>query len=97
MRDGWRSKARVPALTLVLAVAAAVALAGCAGRATATTSPSPGSSASAGGVKVDKIAVVTPEKANDFGWNQQGVAGAEAAAVSAGAECIVQDLSLIHI
>ena len=91
MRDGLRFRARGPALTLVLAMAVAVALAGCAGRTTATTSPSPGTSASAGGVKVDRIAVVTPEKANDFGWNQQGVAGAEAAAASVGAECIVQD------
>ena len=91
MRDGWRSKARVPALTLVLAVAAAVALAGCTARSPEAGGPSPGSSTGAGGVKVSKVAVITPEKANDFGWNQQGVAGAEAAAVSAGAECIVQD------
>jgi len=28
--------------------------------------------------KVKKIAIVTPEKRDDFGWNQQGVEGAEA-------------------
>ncbi len=91
MRDGWRFKARGPALTLVLAVATAIVLGGCTARSPEAGSPSPGSSAGAGGVKVSKIAVITPEKANDFGWNQQGVEGAAAAAASVGAACIVQD------
>jgi simple sugar transport system substrate-binding protein len=40
---------------------------------------------------VRRIAIVAPEKANDFGWNQQGVEGAEAAAAERAVECIVQD------
>jgi basic membrane protein A len=35
--------------------------------------------------KVTKVAIATPAKVTDFGWNQQGVAGANAAAKSAGA------------
>ena len=30
----------------------------------------------AGSAKVSKIAIATPAKANDYGWNQQGVAAA---------------------
>lgn len=41
--------------------------------------------------KVTKIGIATPEKAVDYGWNQQGVAGARAAAAYAGATLIVQD------
>jgi len=40
---------------------------------------------------ITKMAVVAPEKANDFGWNQQGVDGAQAAADSIGAELLVAD------
>lgn len=36
-----------------------------------------------------KIAIVTPEKANDFGWNQQGVESAQAIAQELGAEAVV--------
>ncbi|MFQ5427164.1 MAG: BMP family ABC transporter substrate-binding protein, partial [Gaiellales bacterium] len=42
-------------------------------------------------VTVAKVAVVAPEKANDFGWNQQGVEGATAAATAMGAEIEVAD------
>lgn len=72
---------------MVLAVMAAL-VAGCGGRADdegdETASP-------ATGVELTKIAVITPEKANDYGWNQQGVEGAQAAAAAIGAELIVQD------
>ena len=37
------------------------------------------------------MAVVAPEKANDYGWNQQGVEGAQAAGDSAGLEVLVAD------
>ncbi|VAW05909.1 hypothetical protein MNBD_ACTINO01-1313 [hydrothermal vent metagenome] len=40
----------------------------------------------AGGRTVTKVAVATPEEPVDFGWNQQGVEGAEAAAAAAGVD-----------
>ena len=41
--------------------------------------------------EVTKIGIVAPEKANDYGWNQQGVESAQAAADAAGAEVEVAD------
>lgn len=38
---------------------------------------------------VKSIAILTPEEGTDFGWNQQGVAGAKAAAEAAGIEVTV--------
>jgi simple sugar transport system substrate-binding protein len=38
-----------------------------------------------------KIAIITPEKANDFGWNQQGVESVRAIAQELGAEVEVSD------
>jgi basic membrane protein A len=92
MRDGRLLRVIAVALILALAVVAVGVVAGCGSRSdtTTTTSPSPGSS-SGSGIKVTKVAVITPEKGNDMGWNQQGVEGAQAAAASVGAECIVQD------
>lgn len=40
---------------------------------------------------VTNMAIVAPEKANDYGWNQQGVESAEAAAESIGAEIEIAD------
>ena len=40
---------------------------------------------------VGQIAIATPAKANDYGWNQQGVAAARAAAKSYGASVVVND------
>lgn len=59
---------------------------GCAaGDGTATTTvPSPGQI-------VEKMAVVTPEEATDFGWNQQGVESATKVATEIGAEIEVAD------
>ncbi len=42
-------------------------------------------------VTITKMGIVAPEKANDYGWNQQGVEGAQAAADSIGAELLVAD------
>lgn len=41
--------------------------------------------------KVKTVAIATPEKANDFGWNQQGVEGARAATKATGTKLIVAD------
>ncbi len=67
---------RVRWVALVLGALAAVGLA-----ATAFASQA----------KVTKIGIATPEKANDYGWNQQGVRGARAAASSASAKLTVAD------
>ena len=39
--------------------------------------------------EVKSIAILTPEEGTDYGWNQQGVDGAKAAAKAAGIEAIV--------
>jgi len=39
--------------------------------------------------KVTQIAIATPEKANDYGWNQQGVRAARSVAQSAGAKAVI--------
>lgn len=41
--------------------------------------------------EIDLIAIVAPEEANDYGWNQQGVEGARAVAESIGADIEVAD------
>jgi basic membrane protein A len=86
----------VATLIMAFVLASVAIVAACGGRSdtTTTTSPSPGASESAtatAGVKVTKVAVITPEKGNDYGWNQMGVESAQKAAASVGAECIVQD------
>jgi simple sugar transport system substrate-binding protein len=74
-------------LALALAAALVIASAGaCGAREEAAPTSGPG-----GGTDVTTVAIITPEKANDFGWNQQGVEGVQAAAAAAGAEVLVQD------
>lgn len=62
---------------------------------TSTTSTAPTGSTEGGGESVAgaiaKIAVIAPEKGNDFGWNQQGVESARAIAAELGAEIEVSD------
>lgn len=68
------SPARVTSLVLALGVSAALlATSGCAGRSSDT-------GGSAAGTKVESIAIVTPEKETDHGWNQQGLRAAQAVA-----------------
>ena len=43
----------------------------------------------ASAAEVDSIAILTPEEGTDFGWNQQGVDAAKAAAAAAGIKVIV--------
>jgi simple sugar transport system substrate-binding protein len=50
-----------------------------------TAGASTGSSTTSASSKVKTIAIATPAKTNDYGWNAQGVAGAKAAASSVGA------------
>lgn len=52
-----------------------------------TAAKSEGESSGGGsGSSVGKIAIATPAKANDYGWNEQGVAAAEKVAKGIGAE-----------
>jgi basic membrane protein A and related proteins len=69
-------KKRLSAARVVAAIAALGALAG--GAAYAGTSLH--------AAKVSKIAIATPAKTSDYGWNQVGVKDAKAAAASAGAK-----------
>jgi basic membrane protein A len=84
----------VATLIMAFVLASVAIVAACGGRSdtTTTTSPSPGTSeTAAAGIEVTKVAVIVPEKANDYGWNQMGVESVQKAAAATGAECIVQD------
>jgi basic membrane protein A len=48
---------------------------------------------SSGEAAISSFAIVTPEKGNDYGWNQQGVEGAEKTADELGADVEVADNS----
>jgi len=84
------------ALLLIIAAMAFV-VAGCGGdNGTSTTAGDTGTgaqTASGGdsGKKVTKFAIASPEKGNDFGWNQQGVAAAKQVAQDLGIEVEVAD------
>jgi basic membrane protein A and related proteins len=81
----------------IFAVIAALAIgvAGCGGddsdEGGSTSGGNSSSSSSDSGAKVKKIAIVTPEKRDDFGWNQQGVEGAQAAAKELGVQLEIAD------
>ena len=81
VRRGRPVRGRV--LTLV-AVAGLIALTACAGRGAET--PAEPSAGGADAAVVERIAIVTPEKESDHGWNQQGLLSADAAAEQLGLE-----------
>ncbi|MEZ5080309.1 MAG: BMP family ABC transporter substrate-binding protein [Thermoleophilia bacterium] len=70
---------------MAIVVAAVIALTGCGSDDSSSTT------AASSAASIEKIAIAAPEKGNDYGWNQQGVEGATAAAESAGAEIDVAD------
>jgi basic membrane protein A and related proteins len=80
---------------MLAALLLAVFAAGCGGdEGDEGTPAATGAGTDTGGgaqVEIDKIAIVAPEKANDYGWNQQGVEGARKAAESIGADIEVAD------
>ncbi len=83
-------------ITLIVGACSTGASPSAAPSAAPSTAPSaaasvPPSASPAAANKVEKMAVIAPEKGNDFGWNQQGVDGAKAAAASVGAEIEVAD------
>lgn len=79
-------KAVLIALCMVLLTAATL-FAACGGESGSQTTVT----SAAGPAAIGKIAIITPEKGNDFGWNQQGVESAEAIAAELGAEIEVSD------
>ena len=91
---GWT--AGLAAMSLILGACSGGATTSPSAAASTAASASPSVAASespAASVanKITKMAVIAPEKGNDFGWNQQGVDGAKAAATSVGAEIEVAD------
>jgi simple sugar transport system substrate-binding protein len=72
-----RTRARARGLALAIPAAAVAALA--VGAAVGTAAD------------VSKIGIAAPEKANDYGWNEQGVQGAKTAAKASGASIEVSD------
>jgi basic membrane protein A and related proteins len=75
-------------LAIVVLLLAVILTVGCGRSENTTSTASPSASPS---VQITKMAIITPEKANDYGWNQQGAESAKKAADSVGATLIVQD------
>ena len=69
-------------------VAVALALSAC-GDDDSSSSSAPDTSGAA--ASISQMAIAAPEKANDYGWNQQGVESAQRAADTAGAAIEVAD------
>jgi basic membrane protein A and related proteins len=81
----------LPALLLALLLAGTM-LAGCGGgQTTSTTAAGTTTVAGTPAGTPKKIAIIAPEKANDFGWNQQGVESVKAIAQEIGAQAEVSD------
>jgi basic membrane protein A len=84
------------------AVVLAAAVAACGSSSSSSSSSSSASNASSGGSSTSSssssssggtIAIATPAKTNDYGWNAQGFAGAQGAASSGGLKVdLVQDI-----
>lgn len=77
-----------PRTTALAAAAASLLLVG---GAFAALAQSPDTSMAPMASKITRVGIVSPEKATDLGWNQQGVAGATEAAAAVGAEIDVAD------
>lgn len=82
-------------VSLALALLLVLAVTGCSSEANTGTLPGGDSTTTITAAPVPpvptKMAIVAPEKANDYGWNQQGVESAEAIAQELGAEIQVSD------
>lgn len=78
-----KSLFRGSALLVMIGLIAFVAGCGSSGSSSSTSSSGGGSESSS---SVKTVAIATPAKANDYGWNEQGVQGANEAAESVGAE-----------
>jgi simple sugar transport system substrate-binding protein len=83
-RGGWGRGPRLLALIVTLLLAAG-AIAACG------DDDDDGDGDGGGEASISKFAIVAPEKGNDYGWNQQGVEGAEQVASDLGVEVEVAD------
>jgi basic membrane protein A and related proteins len=72
------------------AVVVALALSAC-GSDDSSSASATDTSGAAPAASISKMGIAAPEKANDYGWNQQGVESAQRAADSAGAELTISD------
>ena len=102
-RGEWQAVRRAGFLTFAIgSIIFGLTVAGCAGsgRTTTTTAPAGTNTTTASSTDatvtpathmVKKMAVVAPEVAKDFGWNQQGVESARKVAAEIGAEIEVAD------
>ncbi len=80
-----RTKRRLLRTGLALVVGAGLLLtAGCSGRGADTGAGGATDEASGSARTVEQFAIVTPEKESDYGWNQQGIWAAQAAADALG-------------
>lgn len=86
--EALTQKRRLRGISLMAAVALLSLLVAACGSSSSNSSTSSGGgskSSSGAGSKVKTIAIVTPAKTNDYGWNAQGVDAAKAAGSSVGA------------
>jgi basic membrane protein A and related proteins len=82
-RGGWGRGPRLLALIVTLLLAA--------GAIAACGDDDDDGDGGGGEASISKFAIVAPEKGNDYGWNQQGVEGAEQVANDLGIEVEVAD------
>ena len=82
-RGGWGRGPRLLALIVSLAFAA--------GAIAACGDDDDDGDGGGGEAAISKFGIVAPEKGNDYGWNQQGVEGAEQVATDLGIEVEVAD------
>ncbi len=75
------------------AVAAAVLLGGAVAAGCGSDDDDSSSDSASSEAPISSFAIVTPEKGNDYGWNQQGVEGAQKAADELGIDLEVADNS----
>lgn len=67
-----------------LALVAGLAACGSSSSSSSASGGSSSASSSAGAKKLTSVAIATPAKTTDYGWNQQGVSGIKAAATAGG-------------
>jgi basic membrane protein A and related proteins len=75
----------VVGLVIVTSLVLTAACGGSGGSSSSTAAGGGSSSGSTASSKVQKVAIATPAKQDDYGWNQQGILAAKAAAGTVGA------------